>query len=145
MRLTTSQKRALRSLVEGFGPLSYRERDLAKKYIAMGLLKTNNIKDPAYINLTAAGRAALEGDHDGGDVGSRDPLRRRHWSQPYHGVSHLLGVDRNKGQITLEEHGSFVDVYALRRGRFTPVAEKTFRSRARAQHWGETYARRMRW
>jgi hypothetical protein len=58
-RLTTQQKNALRRLVAGYGPLSYAERETARRYHAMGLLKTNNIKDPSYVTLSPAGEAAL--------------------------------------------------------------------------------------
>jgi hypothetical protein len=60
VNLTPQQKVCLRRLVTGFGPLSYAERDAARRFHAMGLLKTNNIDDPAYVDLSPAGEVALE-------------------------------------------------------------------------------------
>jgi hypothetical protein len=57
--LTPGQKRSLRSLVSGFGPLSYAERAAARNFHAMGLLKTNSIVDPSYVTLSSAGEKAL--------------------------------------------------------------------------------------
>lgn len=61
MTLTALQKVTLLGLVTGYGPLSSRERMHAKTYLAMGLLKTDCIADPSYVDLTDAGRAALKG------------------------------------------------------------------------------------
>jgi hypothetical protein len=64
------------------------------------------------------------------------------WSKPYLGVQHLLDVDKSKGQITLTQYATFTEVWVVRRGSFSPIAEVTKPTVEAARRWGEGFARR---
>jgi hypothetical protein len=68
------------------------------------------------------------------------------WSNPLEGVSHIREVPRLH-QITLEDHGSFVQVYhmiLIPPGVFEPRQQAEFSTVAEAQKWGEKIASQLR-
>lgn len=67
------------------------------------------------------------------------------WTRPYHGVSHLAGVDSRKGEVTIEEGPIATVAYLLPKGSFTAVKEEAFSNADEARRWAEKQAANFGW
>ncbi len=64
------------------------------------------------------------------------------WSKPYYGVQHLLGVPRSH-QITVNDYGTFSEVYMLHLHGMTPftdVRREQYDTPEQARKAGESWA-----
>lgn len=69
------------------------------------------------------------------------------WTRPYYGVQHMMDIPFSAGQITINDYGTFVNVYVLipnqhTRNRF-PAAEAHFDTVDEAKAWADQQRQRF--